>query len=110
MREDMKRHLQNPTSWKRLLYMLLFAVLYNVAEMVLVVVVILQFLITLFTGSSNMQLLSFGKQLSKYVYAVMIFLTYNSEQLPFPFSEWPKGFSEQELAEKRSRQNYQNDH
>lgn len=89
MREDIKEHLQNPSSWKRLLYMILFWILYNIAEMVLAGVVILQFLISLFTGSRNNHLLTFGKQLSKYIYDVMIFLTYNSEQYPFPFSEWP---------------------
>jgi hypothetical protein len=103
MREEIKAHLQNPSAWKRLLYMILFAVLYNVAEMVLVVVVILQFLINLFTGNSNKYLLTFGKQLSLYIYGVMKFLTYNTERLHFPFSEWPTALSEQEQTEKESR-------
>ena len=102
MKEDIKAHVQNPSSWKRLLYMILFGVLYNVAEMVLVIVVVLQFFSNLFTGSTNVYLLSFGKQLSLYIYAVMKYLTYNSEQLPFPFSEWPSIQSEQEHAEEES--------
>jgi hypothetical protein len=60
-----------------------------VAEMVLAVVVVLQVIMNLFTGESNNQLLTFGKQLSRYIYTVMLYLTYNSNDLPFPFSPWP---------------------
>jgi hypothetical protein len=89
MNSETREHLKNPSSWKRLLYILLFVILYNVAEMVLAVVVVLQVIMNLFTGGSNNQLLIFGKQLSRYIYTVMLYLTYNSNDLPFPFSPWP---------------------
>jgi hypothetical protein len=89
MNSETREHLKNPSSWKRLLYILLFVILYNVAEMVLAVVVVLQVIMNLFTGGSNNQLLIFGKQLSRYIYAMMLYLTYNSNDLPFPFSPWP---------------------
>lgn len=69
--------------------MLLFAVIYNIAEMVVTLVAVFQFLATLFTGSPNQRLLSFGETLSRYFYHVMRFLTFASDDRPFPFRDWP---------------------
>lgn len=74
-------------TWLRGLFMLLFAVLYTIAEFVVTAVVLLQFLIVLVTGERNERLTGLGERLSLYVYDVLRFLTYNSEQRPFPFSD-----------------------
>ena len=76
--------------WRRGLYMLLFAFLLGVAKFVLFTMVLLQFLLVLLAGSPNAQLLVFGQSLSTYIYQVMLFLTFNSEDHPYPFSDWPK--------------------
>lgn len=76
-------------TWQRGLYMLLFAFLISIARFVAFAVIILQFLFVLFSGTTNTHLLSFGKSLSTYTYQVMLFLTFNSEQHPYPMSEWP---------------------
>ncbi len=70
--------------------MLLFGLLYNVAEIVTWAVVLFQFIAKLITGKTNDQLLLFGRSLSLYIYEIWRFLTFNSEDLPFPFAEWPK--------------------
>ena len=80
-----------PSIWQRLLYMLLFFIIYSVAEIVIYASVIFQFLAVLVTGQSNERLLVFGQSLSTYVYQIMRFLTFNSEQHPFPIGAWPKG-------------------
>jgi len=77
------------TIWKRGLYMLLFAFLLGVAKFVTFTVVILQFVLMVLNDTPNAQLLAFGKSLSRYTYQVMLFLTFNSEVQPYPFSEWP---------------------
>lgn len=89
MNDEIKTHLKNSDSWKRLLYMLLFVITYNVAEVVIAVVVVLQIVLTLFTGQRNPRVLAFGAQLSTYVYQVLQYLTYNSDEPPFPFADWP---------------------
>ena len=91
MDEELKENLKSKTTWTRVLYMLLFALLDTVAETVLVAVVLIQILITIFTGSPHDRLLAFGAALSKYVYLVLMYLTYNSEEKPYPFSDWPAG-------------------
>jgi len=76
--------------WKRGLFMLLFFILYGVAEAVLTMLVLVQFLLVLITGSANQQLLRLGSSLSVYSYQVFSYLTFNCEQQPFPMDDWPQ--------------------
>jgi len=91
LNEDLKENVKNSSVWKRLLFMLLFGVLYSVAEVVLVAVVLFQFLTVLFTGNKNDKLLEFGGEISAYIFQLLRYLTYNSELRPYPFSDWPSG-------------------
>ena len=87
--EEVKEHIKDGSVWLRLLYMILFAIIYCVAEAVLTAVVVFQFLWVLFTGGRNEKLLALGGQLSTFIYQVLRFLTYNSDVKPYPFDEWP---------------------
>jgi len=89
MNTELKNNLRKRQTWLRGLYMLLFIVIYHVAEVVVGAVVLLQFLFTLATGETNARLLRFGQSLTDYVYGILRFLTFNSEDMPFPFSDWP---------------------
>jgi hypothetical protein len=97
---DIKEHVKDTNVWLRLLFMLLFAMIYSAAEVVLAVVVFFQFLCVLFTGNKNAKALLFGSQLSAFAYQVFSYLTYNSEERPFPFADWPSGKS---LAEETAK-------
>lgn len=88
--EELKENVKNPNVWVRLAYMGLFAVTYWVAEAVLMVVVVFQFLSVLLTGKKNEKILTFGAQLSTYIYQIISYLTYNSEYKPFPLNDWPE--------------------
>lgn len=81
---------KNRSVWVRGLFMLLFIFLMGVAKFVILVVVALQFLMVLFAGQTNDNLVRFGKSLSVYQYQIMLFLTYNSEFQPFPVGDWPE--------------------
>ena len=87
---DVKENIKDTSIWLRGLYMLLFAVFFSVGRIVLTVVVVIQFLIRLLSGELNQQLLGFGSSLSHYLHGVMLYLTFNTEQRPFPFSDWPE--------------------
>ena len=95
--ETLKEHLKDTGIWKRLLFMILFTILYSAAEVVLAVVVVFQFLTVLITGAKNGKVLSFGAQLSTYTYHVFSYLTFNTEARPYPMGDWP---SDKPLAEK----------
>ena len=89
MDEDLKQNIASSSTWGRLLFMLLFAVIYSVAELVLGVVVIMQFIFVLFSGEKNPRLLHFGRELSMFIYQIFLFLTFNQENKPYPFDQWP---------------------
>ena len=91
MSNDVKENLKSQSTWKRGLYMLLYIIFSRIAEIVLGVIVLFQFLLKLFTGETNERLLKLGQGLSTYVYQVFQFLTFNSEYHPYPFGAWPKG-------------------
>ncbi len=81
----------NKGTWIRGVMILLFTIFYSIAEIMVTAVVIFQFLYVLFTGERNPRLLEFGQSLSMYIYQMMQFFTFNSEEKPFPFGEWPAG-------------------
>lgn len=76
-------------TWFRLLFVLLFVLLYSLAEIVLLAVVAIQFGFVLIRDQRNRHLLTFGAGLSKYSYQILRFMTFNSEDKPFPFASWP---------------------
>lgn len=85
------QQLRQPSKWLRILYMVLFLVIYGIAEFILTGIVIIQVILNLLTGNTNERLLRFSGDLSRYVYDTLRFLTYNTEEKPFPFSDWPQG-------------------
>ena len=86
---DKKIPLTNCNTWIRLAYMVLFGFLLMVARLVIAVVVVVQFLLVLVIGSDNENLRNLGQGLGKWVYQTVLFLTFNAEEKPFPFDEWP---------------------
>jgi hypothetical protein len=86
---DNKLPLTNINTWVRFAYMVLFTVLLMAARLVISLVVIVQFLLVLVTGSDNENLRNLGQGLGKWVYQNLMFLTFNSDEKPFPFNEWP---------------------
>lgn len=87
--EQLKSNLTSSKHWLRLVFMLLFAAVLQLASLVMWVLVIVQFLFSLITGEDNQHLRRFGHSLSTYIYDVLKFLCYSSEEKPFPFADWP---------------------
>ena len=88
---DMNTIVKHKSIWLRLLYMILFAFLYSVAEFVILAVVVYQFLHVLITGGNkDDKIAALGAQLSAYVYQILQFQTFNTEDKPFPMADWPE--------------------
>lgn len=86
-----KEHLRSRSTWTRLFFMLVVCLLYAVARVVIIAVVALQFFWVLLTGATNGKLERLGQALATYTYQVIRYLTYNTEERPFPFdADWPK--------------------
>ncbi len=90
MDQQLKSNLMSGKQWLRFIYMVFFAVCLQVAGFVMWVLVGLQFLFALITGADNANLRGFGQSLSRYIFQALKFLTYNSEEKPFPFADWPR--------------------
>lgn len=75
--------------WIRGAYMVLFAVLCKLAGLLAMLVALLQFGFTLVSGEPSRPLLDFSRGLSRYIYDAVRFLTYGTEDKPFPFKDWP---------------------
>lgn len=86
--EQLKENISNKNQWTRIIYMVLFAIILYLSMMVIWLVVFVQLLFALFTGKPNPDIADFAADLSQYVYRVVAFLTYTSEQRPFPFNDW----------------------
>ena len=91
MSNEIKQNLKQQSTWIRGLYMLMFALFYSIAEIVLFAVVLVQFFLKLFTGQTNPRLLMLGQSIATYIYQIIQFLTFNSDYQPYPFGPWPKG-------------------
>ena len=87
--EEVKQNLKSRSTWVRLAFMLLFALIFYISMFVLYAVAVIQFLAKLLTGEANERLLRFGEGLSRFIYQTGQFLTFNTEEMPFPFSDWP---------------------
>lgn len=98
MDEKIKENLKETATWLRGLYMLLFMVVYWVAEIIVAIVVFFQFLSVLITSTKNEKLLSLGQSLSTYIYQIMAYLTFNSEARPYPVGDWPIGTPSENIA------------
>ena len=89
MDEELKQNLTAAETWLRGLFILLFAFLLVVARVVTGAVVVIQFLFTVFTGQTNENLRYFGASLARFIFQALMYVTYNSDSKPFPFSPWP---------------------
>jgi hypothetical protein len=90
--QPFKRNVKSRSTWLRLFFMIVVALLYGVSRAVVGAVVVLQFFYVLFTGETNQRLAQLGQSLATYTYQIIRYLTFNTEERPFPFdADWPKG-------------------
>jgi len=90
MNEALKSSITNGETWTRLVYMMLFAVVLYLALLVVAFVAVVQFVTKLFTGKVNQQLAEFGDGVASYFRQMIAFLTFHTEDKPFPLAPWPQ--------------------
>ena len=101
--EQTRKSMMDGSAWVRGFFMLLFAFIYQLAEMVLVFICIFQFLIKLFSGDVNERLQDFGDDVSRFLFQILQFETFNTEYRPFPFNPWPGHEAQFEEIEDEAR-------
>lgn len=90
MDSRLKAELTAGEKWLRLLYIVGYALMFQIAEFILVLTVVIQFLWTLFTGQANESLRDFGAQVAEWLRQTITYATWASDERPWPFGRaWP---------------------
>ncbi len=86
---ELEKNLTSKRTWLRLVTMVLFAIIFIVSTWLAAAIVILQFLVVLVTGDTNSNLQNLGSSMGIYLHNIVDYLSYNNDDLPFPFANWP---------------------
>ncbi len=104
MSGGIKENVTRRSVWLRLVFMIVLSVAFNVAELITFAVVAFQFLSSLFTGQPNDRLTRFGRNLARYLQQIIVYMTFATEEKPFPFTPWPDEPHEETRVEEHSDQ------
>jgi hypothetical protein len=88
--KDIKENSSSSDIWLRGGFILVFALIYGISKIVIWSLVLFQFVSLLITKETNPQLRRFSKSLSVFVYQLLQYVMFNSDEKPFPFSDWPE--------------------
>lgn len=75
--------------FKRVLLMIVMAIAYQVSGTLLFIVAMVQIAFSLFTDHPSTHLFAFSRSLGLYFQQIANFQTFTTEEVPFPFSDWP---------------------
>ena len=87
---SVKENVKNPDVWLRGLFILIFGVILYFAVILVWLVVVFQFITKLLTGDLNRQVADFNGGLLRYISLMLGYITFQSDEKPFPFSPWPE--------------------
>ncbi|MEN5255365.1 DUF4389 domain-containing protein [Pseudomonas protegens] len=73
----------------RVLWMLIFVLVWQVAQFLLGALVLVQLIYRLIYGAPNAGLMNFGDSLSQFLAQIGRFGSFHTEQKPWPFADWP---------------------
>ncbi|KJK05482.1 MULTISPECIES: DUF4389 domain-containing protein [Pseudomonas] len=73
----------------RVLWMLIFLVVWQLAELLLGGLVLVQLIYRLIYGAPSAGLMNFGDSLSQFLAQIGRFGCFHSDQKPWPFADWP---------------------
>lgn len=82
----------------RLISMVVLSLSLGVSIFVLMILILGQVLFGLFAKEQNMALKQMGKKISDYVHESLAYLTFNSDERPFPYRGWDDSMKQQDLV------------
>ncbi len=89
MNENSATDLDKRSIWVRGLLMILMGLAYQVAGTVLFFMAIIQFVVVVANDTPNLRLAAFGRSLGRFQSQIASFVSFASEDAPFPFADWP---------------------
>ena len=89
--DTVAKNLKNKQVWRRLIYIALFVIAFNIVELILWALLAVQFLAQLLSGKPIERATVFGQNLASFAYQIVCFLTFRTDETPWPFTPWPEG-------------------
>ena len=86
---DTRQSDQPRSMLSRFLYMVLFMIVYSLSESIIFVISLVNLLFAVFRDGPHPGVTRFGRQIAEYVQQLVRFLSFDTEELPFPFGKWP---------------------
>ena len=87
---DIKDHAKNTDTWLRGFFILVFGIIFYFLYILIWLLVIFQFVTKVLTGELNDNLEQFSTKMTSYAMQILNYITYQSEERPFPFSPFPE--------------------
>ena len=84
-----EKTLQRETLILRVLWMLLFLLVWQLAVPLLGLLVVAQLLYRVFYGAPSARFMSFGDSLTQYLAQIGRFAVFNTDTKPWPVADWP---------------------
>ena len=90
MTSDTQIRLRSGQTWLRLVLVLIyFFVIFEVVVLLVGLAMVFQFFYRLVKGAEAERLRAFTGDLNTFRYAALQYVTFNSDERPFPFCDWP---------------------
>ena len=89
MTDDTATTVGKRSVWLRGLLMVLMAIAFQISGTLLAIGAIVQFVLALLSNGPNARLIAFGQSLGLYLSQIADFVSFATEEVPFPFSAWP---------------------
>jgi hypothetical protein len=96
MEASFKQRFLSKEHWLRILFMIAFGVVGWIVQYIIWAIAVIQVILTFAMGAPNQNLLRLGGGLSAFLYHILRFLTYTTEEKPYPFTPWPGSSKESE--------------
>ena len=83
-------NIKEPSIWVNFFLKIIYLVFLNFIVPFLGFITLLQLLFSIGSKKPNENLVSFSKKISSYIYQIINFITYSSDQSPWPFNSFPE--------------------
>ena len=82
-------NIKEPSIWVNFFLKVIYLIFLNFIIPFFGFITLLQFLFSLGSKKPNDNLISFSKKISIYIYQIINFITYSSDERPWPFNAFP---------------------